>query len=69
MCRGVEITEVGPEGVYVRLEPGVQGFVPTAEMDITHYPDPRAFGPGGTIDVKVLEVSACQLFGMRMHSV
>ena len=63
------ITEVGSEGVHVQLEPGVQGFVATAEMDITHYPDPRAFMPGRTIAVKVLEVSGCQLFGMRMYSV
>ena len=69
MCRDVEITEIGSEGVYVQLGQGMQGFVPTAELDITHYPDLRAFRPGRTIDVKILEVSGCQLLGTRTHSV
>ena len=50
---------LGPrsDGVHVEVVPGVQGHVPTAELDITHYPDLAGFKPGALISVKVLEVS------------
>ena len=53
-----EAVVLGPtsDGVLVEVVPGLQGHVPTAELDITHYPDLAGFKPGHMISVKVLEV-------------
>lgn len=59
-CRDREVTELRGDGLMVDLEPGLQGFVPTSELDITHFPDLDAFHIGDPINVKVLEVGFLQ---------
>ena len=49
------------DGARVEVVPGLLGHVPTAELDITHYPDLAGFKPGHVISVKVTEVSSSAL--------
>ena len=59
-CRDATVSTVDGDGVYVQLEPGLQGFVPTAELDITHYPDLHTFRPGDLVSVKAVKVRYTQ---------
>ena len=58
--RDAAVSTVEGDGVFVQLEPGLQGFVPTAELDITHYPDLHTFRPGDLITVKAVKVRYTQ---------
>ena len=55
------------DGARVEVVPGLLGHVPTAELDITHYPDLAGFKPGHVISVKVTEVSSSAL-RFSLHS-
>ena len=44
--RDAVVLESMSDGVRVEVVPGMQGHVPTAELDITHYPDLAGFRPG-----------------------
>jgi small subunit ribosomal protein S1 len=51
------IERVSPPGLFVQLEPGLTGLVPTSELEIPRGSDAaRTFHPGDKIRVKVLSV-------------
>ena len=56
-CRQAVVLSATSDGARVEVLPGLLGHVPTAELDITHYPDLNGFKPGHVISVKVTEVS------------
>jgi small subunit ribosomal protein S1 len=58
VCRG-RVTRVAPFGVFVELEPGIQGLLPSSEAGLPHGADlKKVFAPGSDVDVVVLEVDA-----------
>jgi ribosomal protein S1 len=53
------VTRVADFGVFVELEPGVEGLIPLSETGIAKGGDvKRAFPAGTALDVAVLEVDA-----------
>ena len=60
-CRQAVVLSATADGARVEVLPGLLGHMPTAELDITHYPDLAGFKPGHVISVKVTEVSLATL--------
>ena len=53
------ITRVAHFGVFVELEPGIEGLIPSSETEVARDADlKRAFPAGATVEVVVLEVDA-----------
>lgn len=53
------VTRVAPFGVFVELEPGVEGLVPSSETGLARDADvKRAFPVGADVEVVILEVDA-----------
>jgi small subunit ribosomal protein S1 len=57
--RAGRVTRVAQFGVFVELEPGIEGLIPLSELDVARDADlKRAFPPGAGIEVAILGVDA-----------
>jgi ribosomal protein S1 len=63
--RSGRVTRVAPFGVFVELEPGIEGLIPAAEIELAKDADfKKAFPPETIVEVVLLEVDAS---GRRMR--
>jgi small subunit ribosomal protein S1 len=57
--RAGRVTRVAQFGVFVELEPGVEGLIPLSELDVARDADlKRTFPPGAGIEVAILGIDA-----------